>query len=580
MKAICPIKIMLISAYLLFTSVSLAQETKPVTKKEIKELVQKLADSLAYYYVDYDEGRNLGNLILENEKKGLYKSLIQPDTLAKRLTEDLRNYNRDLHLRIWHRPTVNTSVRLNEVDLKGKSSNYGIIETKILNDNIGFLKFSHFSDWQYFEEAKKAISSAMKVVEDTDAIIFDVRDNPGGVPHLVSYLISYLFDDKRIHLTDYVHRFNKGGYSVYTQTDLPGKRLPHTPVFVLVNEKTGSAGEEFAYWLKCQKRATIVGSTTLGAGYGAMRHTLNDRFVATISSEEEKNPITNTGFQGVGVIPHIKVDDSENALSVVLELAKKEAVKIKSERNKNFNELQRKWESIGKNTRIAQILPILRECYEAGVADRSVINRMGYHFLNEWNSPQKAEEIFRLNVELHPNSANVYDSYGDALEANGNINDAALNFEKALRLGAANDSPYMRYFISNYNRLKSSLSRPISEKEKIEAVLNDYINGTQRSDVSLLKQAFHKNLNLYSISDEGTLNELQGQQYISYFEDGKPRNRESKIISIDFENDAAIAKIHIVMPERKRIYTDYLMLMKIHEQWIIVHKSFTFKEYD
>ena len=51
------------------------------------------------------------------------------------------------------------------------------------------------------------------------------------------------------------------------------------------------------------------------------------------------------------------------------------------------------------------------------------------------------------------------------------------------------------------------------------------------------------------------------------------------MLSIDFEGNAAVAKIEILMPARKRIYTDYLMLLKFKGKWKIIHKSFTFKNY-
>jgi len=55
-------------------------------------------------------------------------------------------------------------------------------------------------------------------------------------------------------------------------------------------------------------------------------------------------------------------------------------------------------------------------------------------------------------------------------------------------------------------------------------------------------------------------------------------NRISRIISIDYENDAAIAKAEIVVPNWK-IFTDYFLLLKYEGSWKIVHKSYTSREY-
>ena len=115
-----------------------------------------------------------------------------------------------------------------------------------------------------------------------------------------------------------------------------------------------------------------------------------------------------------------------------------------------------------------------------------------------------------------------------------------------------------------------------SELEQIEEVLMHYIDGTANGEPERLKKAFHPDLNLYSVQGD-SISVLSGSRYISYFENRKKRNRIGRIISIDYENDAASAKIEVIMPERKRIYTDYLLLLKVDGEWKIIHKSYTYR---
>jgi len=61
------------------------------------------------------------------------------------------------------------------------------------------------------------------------------------------------------------------------------------------------------------------------------------------------------------------------------------------------------------------------------------LNEWGYSFLQK-NELEKAVEIFKLNVILHPESANVYDSLGDAYLKIGNKELAIKNYRKALEL--------------------------------------------------------------------------------------------------------------------------------------------------
>ena len=66
----------------------------------------------------------------------------------------------------------------------------------------------------------------------------------------------------------------------------------------------------------------------------------------------------------------------------------------------------------------------------------SKINSYGYRFL--LNDVDKALEFFRKNVENYPNSANVYDSYGEALLKKGDKKNAMLNYEKAFQMDPTN----------------------------------------------------------------------------------------------------------------------------------------------
>ncbi len=64
---------------------------------------------------------------------------------------------------------------------------------------------------------------------------------------------------------------------------------------------------------------------------------------------------------------------------------------------------------------------------------QGAMNRFGYALLQN-KKVVEAIEIFKLNVESYPNSANVYDSLGDALDAAGRREEAIKSYEKALSI--------------------------------------------------------------------------------------------------------------------------------------------------
>ena len=67
------------------------------------------------------------------------------------------------------------------------------------------------------------------------------------------------------------------------------------------------------------------------------------------------------------------------------------------------------------------------------------LNNTGYNLLSA-NRINDAIEVFRLNVKLHPNAWNPYDSLGEALALAGNKKEAIENYEKSIQLNPKNDN--------------------------------------------------------------------------------------------------------------------------------------------
>ena len=70
------------------------------------------------------------------------------------------------------------------------------------------------------------------------------------------------------------------------------------------------------------------------------------------------------------------------------------------------------------------------------------LNALGYRLLRRKRVPE-AIEILKLNVEAYPNSANAYDSLGEAYFVSGNTPQAIQNYEKSLSLDPANTNAAM-----------------------------------------------------------------------------------------------------------------------------------------
>ena len=66
------------------------------------------------------------------------------------------------------------------------------------------------------------------------------------------------------------------------------------------------------------------------------------------------------------------------------------------------------------------------------------LNQLGYHYLGKENI-ENAIAIFKLNVDVFPNSSNVYDSYGEALLKGGDKEKAIENYLKSVELNPGNE---------------------------------------------------------------------------------------------------------------------------------------------
>lgn len=81
---------------------------------------------------------------------------------------------------------------------------------------------------------------------------------------------------------------------------------------------------------------------------------------------------------------------------------------------------------------------LIKEKTDPEISESS-LNRLGYGFINN-NEYNKAIEVFKLNVELYPDSYNTYDSLGEAYMINGEKDLAIKNYKKSLELNARNEN--------------------------------------------------------------------------------------------------------------------------------------------
>lgn len=133
---------------------------------------------------------------------------------------------------------------------------------------------------------------------------------------------------------------------------------------------------------------------------------------------------------------------------------------------------------------------------------------------------------------------------------------------------------YLTFILSIIGYALQAQESSDDDLDLIKITLTDYIEGSTNGQPQRLSGAFHEDLNLYYVRD-GKLKTWSGKAYIEDTKEGEPTGEIGKIISIDFENDIAIAKVQVSDKESPSTYVDYFMLVKLEDGWKIVHKMFT-----
>ena len=236
-----------------------------------------------------------------------------PFDFANQLTTDLYSVSKDKHIRVRFNPEgVATQVFTAEDSLKFhnqymsqlKRQNFGFKELKVLDGNIAYLDLRSFSDVEY---GGATAVSAMNFLSNSDAIIIDLRMNGGGSPAMIQLITSYLFSSDPVHLNNFYWRPTDSHTQTWTLPHVQGIRSPEKDVYILTSSRTFSAAEEFSYNLKHLKRATLIGETTGGGAHPGGTVDATHEFSIFVPSGRAINPITNTNWEGIGVVPHIKV---------------------------------------------------------------------------------------------------------------------------------------------------------------------------------------------------------------------------------------------------------------------------------
>lgn len=307
------------------SAASVASAAGAATSLEAR-LVDRAGELMGSHYVDPDKVPGVRTQLRAALAAGRYTGLA-PDVLVERLNEDLRTATSDKHVYVRHDPEAydaliqdgnadDDAARTAYFAELARTSNHGLVEMKVLPGNLRYLEIRAF----FWDDAHSptAYLGAMTFLAGGDALIIDLRRNGGGSMEAVNLLASHFLEPGTELMT-----FDMGPDGVHesvVERVPPAGRIEDKPLFVLVSDRTGSAAEEASMHFKHFDLATLVGTTTAGAGNRNRIFPLVEDFTLSVSAGRAIHAVTGAGWEGNGVAPDVATT-VEQALTTAQRLA-------------------------------------------------------------------------------------------------------------------------------------------------------------------------------------------------------------------------------------------------------------------
>ena len=199
--------------FILLSNISFSQN-KDFDKSYKKELIDSIAYQLNDKYVFPDVAHLMASNLLKRLERGEYNEITNKKIFADSLKSHLFKVSKDKHIGVSYdeelalqlnkpKEEKNSAENFKRINERVRKFNYGFEELKIMKGNVGYVKITGFSPTKY---GGKTATSAMQFVSNCDALIFDLRVNYGGDDTMIQLLISYLYSNEPVHLTDFYHR--------------------------------------------------------------------------------------------------------------------------------------------------------------------------------------------------------------------------------------------------------------------------------------------------------------------------------------------------------------------------------------
>lgn len=196
-----------------------------------------------------------------------------------------------------YRPTIENEVTLSVTtgDVEVPNVSY-----EMKQDGIGYIRIEEFTEAavdQFREAAENLLD------QDMQALIVDLRDNPGGLLDSVCDILDEVLPEKLLVYTE-----DKNGEREEYYSDQ--SRTVDCEIAVLVNGGSASASEIFAGAMQDYEMGPVIGTKTYGKGVVQRTFPLSDGSAFKMTVETYYTP-NGQDIDGNGITPDIEVEEPE-----------------------------------------------------------------------------------------------------------------------------------------------------------------------------------------------------------------------------------------------------------------------------
>ncbi|EQK40801.1 C-terminal processing peptidase family protein [[Clostridium] bifermentans ATCC 638] len=205
--------------------------------------------------------------------------------------------------------TIKRGSEVLDINVKREEIVMKTIDSKVLENDIGYIKISSFDEHTY-DDFKKALNNLNK--KGIKGLVLDLRDNPGGLLNICDDIADEILPegDTIVSVKD------NSGKAKYLKSD--NNRELDLPIALLINGGSASASEILTGAIVDNNRGIAIGTTTFGKGLVQTVRGLNDGTGYKLTTAQYYTP-SGDYINKKGIKPKIEEKDENKQLQVAID---------------------------------------------------------------------------------------------------------------------------------------------------------------------------------------------------------------------------------------------------------------------